>query len=588
MIHSDYACWSIVEGKSGLLMFAQSFEELMSPHSHDSHKVPALNFHFICLEIQNVINLIEKNVLDRGNLIPLISEVQSLFAQDPIAKKLFGNDFSAVFSKKNSAGEFDKKPIKSENSKIDDDIISKLKVGINYIIAEMARNNQYYTQLVTEAKKQVINCGEDLLQLDKLYDLARIIASELINLGFSQAYIYNCVKQVFFSTSSGVDSVASLDTFFDCFELKKRKFCVYLPLNSFKQKTAFEDYNAFEFAENIYEMFNPAIPYILKYSCEAKDPYSAREQVLDIANFCLSVNQFIKHNKFDFNPKYSDVVDLSTHEVTFIKKLESPIVREYPNCGEIKKEELLKTCFGLKANVLQVLQLHSAALISKNTDNQLINLWTAIEVVVPIDRKGGLSRINQICNALTAALGRNYFCVLVNQLLSDINAISSEAITKILGIDYEGRNDTKLLAILTLHKYQSIYDEIIDILKDNSPLLACRMNRYKTQWSNTAEVKHAYQAHEKRLSQQIMRIYRTRNMLVHDGTSLPYMEYVLQNLHYYIDTFVRFLNTYHAMGYHSVRSITDAAQFQEQIYLNSLSTNMQLQEDNFLSYILMS
>lgn len=586
MTHLECSHWSIVDGKLGLLLFAQSMEELMSIHSHDSHKVPALNFHFICYEIKNVIGLIDDNVLDKGNLIPLIEEVQSLFAQDPIAQKLFTSDFCAVFAKKNGAGEFEKRPILSDSSKITDEIISSLKSGISFMIAEMKRNNQYYVQLVAEVKNQIENCGDDWLGLDALYGLTRIVASELTNLGFSHAYIYDCVKQTFFVSTHTVDAITVIDTFFECFKSTKKKFCAYLPLNSFKQKNALDDYSAFEFAENVYEMFDSSIPYILKYSCEAIDPYSAREQALDITNFCLSVNQFIKHNKFDYNPKYAEVVDTATRGVTFIKKQELPIARGYNNCEDVKVTELLKTCFDLGAGVFQILQLHSAALISKSTDNQLINLWTAFEVAVPVDRKGGLSRINQICNALTPILSRNYFYILANQLLIDINTISKETFALIEGIEYTGENAHKLVAILTLQKYRATFDRIVDMLKDSAPLATCRMHHYKTQWSNTCDIKNAYRTHEKRLTQQIMRIYRTRNMLVHDGTSLPYMEYVLQNLHCYIDTFVRCLNAYHKLEYKTVRSITDAVQFHEQNYLYSLSDNIQLQESDFLKYIL--
>ena len=72
MIRYDVSHWTITDGKTGLLLFAQSLEELLAIHSHDSHKVPALNFHYLGYEILSVIDLIEDDVLDRGNLIPLL------------------------------------------------------------------------------------------------------------------------------------------------------------------------------------------------------------------------------------------------------------------------------------------------------------------------------------------------------------------------------------------------------------------------------------------------------------------------------------------------------------------------------------
>lgn len=586
MTRYDVSHWTITDGKTGLLLFAQSLEELLAMHSHDSHKVPALNFHYLGYEILSVIDSIEDDVLDRGNLIPLFAEMRTLFQQDQTAQKYLGNDFDAIFYKKNGKGEYDKKPIKIEASKEVDGLLPTLKKGIRFIVSELNRNDQYYHELIQQLKIQITECGEDLLKLDSLYSSTKIIASELINKGYNQSYIYDCIKWTFFSPEHSVSTINIVDTFFSYFPASQHDYVVYFPLNSIKQKRALEDYGNFEIAENVYEMFDPSIPYILKYTCTAIDPYRARERGLQLINFCLSVNQFIKHNKYDYSPKYAEVVNKENKAVTFIKRPETPVFRGYANYTSLEVNDLLDTCLKLNAGVFQVLQLHSAALTSKNTDNQLINLWTAIEVAIPITRKDSLSRINQISNILTSALGRDYFAGLVHQLFLDIASTSDELVEKIEGVDYEGSIEAKLLAILTLQDYNEVHDTLTRELLNSMPILACRMHEYKNKWSTTKSIKNAYQTHSERLSQQIMRIYRTRNMLVHDGTSMPYSDYVLQNLHYYIDSFIRFLSTYYKLGYTSVNTIIDSIQFQEQMYLQSLSVDASVNKSNVEKYVL--
>ena len=51
MTRYNISHWSVTDSKTGLLLFAQSLEELLAMHSHDSYKVPALNFHYIGYEI---------------------------------------------------------------------------------------------------------------------------------------------------------------------------------------------------------------------------------------------------------------------------------------------------------------------------------------------------------------------------------------------------------------------------------------------------------------------------------------------------------------------------------------------------------
>lgn len=586
MIEQDLSLWTISTGKSGLLLFAQAFEELIAPHSYDSYKVPALNFHYICHEVLKVIRLIEDDVLEKGNFIPLWDEMQTLFQRDPIAHRILGKEFEALFYKKNNKGEFDKKPIKIEKSKDVESYLPILKKGTQYIIKELGRNDQYYKSLLQEIKITIQNSSNDPLKLKPVFELTRILASELINRGFSQAYIYDCVKQIFFSNQNSVETVDQIDKFFECFSSRKNKYCVYLPLNSTKQKKAFEEYGIFKMEQNVYEMFDSSIPYILKYSCETCDPYAAREHTLVLANFCLSVNQFLKHNKYNYNPKYAEVVDTDSGVTTFIRKPESALAQGYTDCGTLTVNDLLNTCLRLKEGTIQVLQLHSMALVSNDSRNQLMNLWTAIEVAIPIVRKDGLSRINQICNVLTAALGRNYFSSLVIQLTLDIKSMNETVADKIQQIEYEGSFEEKTLAVLFLAQISTVYDEIFQIIVEEAPLLAYKIHRYKTSWSSAKNIKNAYLSHSKRLSQQIMRIYRTRNMLVHDGSAMPYTDYVLQNLHYYVDTFIRFMNTYYKQGYRSIQTLVDAVQLQEYRYLQSLCNDCPLDGNGIKTYIL--
>lgn len=112
-------------------------------------------------------------------------------------------------------------------------------------------------------------------------------------------------------------------------------------------------------------------------------------------------------------------------------------------------------------------------------------------------------------------------------------------------LELNAQEDIKLLSIIVIPKYQTIFDNIIEILKNEYPLLVCRMQHHKKCWISADAIYNTYITHSKRLIQQIMRIYRTRDMLVHDGSSLPYEEYVLQNLHYYIDSYINCLNTYY-------------------------------------------
>ena len=64
-------------------------------YGHDSLKVPALNFRFLCIEIQKTIKKINADIVDKGNMRPLLAELKDAFKKDPIAQRCLGTILNA-------------------------------------------------------------------------------------------------------------------------------------------------------------------------------------------------------------------------------------------------------------------------------------------------------------------------------------------------------------------------------------------------------------------------------------------------------------------------------------------------------------
>ena len=82
-----------------------------------------------------------------------------------------------------------------------------------------------------------------------------------------------------------------------------------------------------------------------------------------------------------------------------------------------------------------------------------------------------------------------------------------------------------------------------------------RIQHYSERFSNRFELKKVLSNHRRRLEWQIMRIYRNRNMIVHDGSHFPYIDLIVQNLHFYIDALMDTINFYVGKGYTSLEVI---------------------------------
>ena len=104
----DFVHWHLNKHNEGLLFFAQCLEEMLFHYGHDSLKVPALNFHYLCVEIDQTIKKVENEVVDKGNIKPLFEELSDTFGKDPIAGSLYGKDFNSLFYTKNVDGEYNR------------------------------------------------------------------------------------------------------------------------------------------------------------------------------------------------------------------------------------------------------------------------------------------------------------------------------------------------------------------------------------------------------------------------------------------------------------------------------------------------
>lgn len=135
--------------------------------------------------------------------------------------------------------------------------------------------------------------------------------------------------------------------------------------------------------------------------------------------------------------------------------------------------------------LVSVIGLHSSAINLNDITNQLLNLWTIVEVLVPTEPKNSFSKINQICNTITTVLNSQYIYSLIIQLLADLRNCIPDVIESKLADICEGNSDLeKIVAILVvLPKYHTDYSCIFTQLV-SFPLLQYPIQQYSTLFSH--------------------------------------------------------------------------------------------------------
>lgn len=572
--------WKIDNKYNGLKFFAQLSEELLSYYSHDSFKVPTLNFHYLCLETLKTIEKIEDGVVDRGAIVPLMQEIIETFKTDPIVADFYGADINSVFSTKNKEGKYGKEFKDLMAAPTSDASIQRIKQRLQYLFDDLSRMNRYYLKGISQIEKLVLKENVSFDEIERIRQYTRVILTELINKGYSQEYIFNSVKDVFFNKLCPENHAQeAFYKFINCFSLTVREYTIYLPLNNPKLKEELSPFTSIKVENNIYEMFNGSCSFVIKIDLEEMDPESAKIAAIGLIDFCLSISQYCRHSKREYSFKYAEIVDKETTNVYKTKTISHPISRQKRTL--LASEKLAHVCLSIGNAMFGAIGMHASAFKSKDTKNQLLNLWTAMELLIPVERAGSMSKINQIANQASTLLSSHYIKSLIEQLDKQCETLFGEMYEEVLKeVDTAETRCEKLLVVITVADYDAVFQKLLG-MADTEPLCAFRLQHYKKVFSSGKSIRSFYERHSQRVSWQIMRIYRSRNLIVHDGSAFPFLEVVLQNLHFYIDSIIDIFCEKYEEGFNNPETIIALFSHKESAYLSKLNDFSELEVRNF-------
>ncbi|KRA35833.1 hypothetical protein ASD68_05495 [Rhodanobacter sp. Root627] len=186
----------------------------------------------------------------------------------------------------------------------------------------------------------------------------------------------------------------------------------------------------------------------------------------------------------------------------------------------------------------RVVDLHGVCVTHKIVDNQLVNLWISLETLVP-SHVGG-SKITKVIRSIMPFILMAYIRRLMNQLLSDLLKWDKWRTRKLLSKVplAKGFGLLDRLTVLIAHAAcEDLRSELYGRLGD-FVLLRYRCFRLAESVASKSRVFDLLDRHEKKVTWQIRRLYRARNLIVHTSKSPTYLETLVTNGHDYLDQVV--------------------------------------------------
>lgn len=572
--------WNNIEQCTALIYFTELMEELLFDYTHSTYKPSIMNTPSLCIEAISTINDIEKGSISPAHISHVIDELTKNIKNDDIAISLLKTPLGSFLDQLNN------NPLGNKNLKI---TLELLKVQLNI--------GQYESRLIGELCSTITTEYNP----NKIRKLTRLLITHLISKGLSQEYLMESLKKHFFQREREINSNEEIITFLENIPTKSQKFFVYFNADkSFSYispcLSQLEIEVVLETPENINEQDffdSHEQRTILVKQVKALDPFTARkkaEKNLKLASTLLS----LYHHKQEASWSAENIVVSESGEKINIRNSINPMHR----CKDLVQEHASRRLEEFMNNFrmredsfnkfIRSAQLHSMALRTNAVENQLLNLWIAIESLIPDEsKKEDQSTIEHIVNSLIPFLNLNYIEDLVRNLIKDLQRWNYPRTMSLLRL-IENDDAAKSLVILVASQEHIPSINQFKIELSHFPLLKERFEYVSNLISSTNTIHDALKNHAERINWQIKRIYRTRNLIVHTGQTPSKTNILVEHAHIYLDTII---NSLIKLSSHPVEILSVAQGFRSvemkyKMHLQKLDKkNVSLTPENIINFI---
>lgn len=548
MHKGDVSKWTNIQGCENLLFFSQLVKELLFDYSIPSNRISTLNSHYLVRDALSAIHSIETKGVPEGTLKPIVEELYSELEKDAV----FGDrEPLNYFIKMQGDNSFH--PARPKELNCNEQI--KCVKAINTVFFA---DNNYYNLL----KNAIINNikSNNPKEQQTLFRLTKSLLTELKNSGYSLKYIYMIMNSLFWKPKFDIYSTNIIESFFDAFEQEKKEYTIIFKVKWFKMRPLITHFDGLDLLDtlpdDVIQMVDKAFletrpdeKYLMK-RCKALDPYSAADRELSIIENDSSFFRLYNHNyRYDLKTADYRVIDdrkyykkgknLNPVEHTKMPK-EEHIIEGLNLAADMLEGLARKKKYTDSISILNAVKFHAHSLDSRAEENQLLDLWSIFESVLDISNKHTSDRIIQICEYLIPILKHQYLYSLFSHLAEDIRSNDDEWYENYIGSENDTSKVSKIAEFVLLEENKEDRKEFCERCGD-FPLLRQRIEYYNDVLRSKKCVYAYVEKHAIRVKWQIMRIYRNRNLIIHNADKMPYLTLLIENLHSYVDDFLKYV-----------------------------------------------
>lgn len=587
----NLSCWSSDSKIEGLLFFAQILDEMLFHFTIDSYKPKIYNTHGSLIELKIALNNVKsfrfgKNGI-KDYIKPMCDELSNKISADVVARMIIIDIYG------------------DEGFKMIQHNITNWSNLDDYILFIGSLENIFTKKYLAAVKKELSTEIEKSINYNIIRDLADSYVSELLMKGFSQEYLYYSTQSYFFQENQFMDvnSVHEyLEGFFTLFPDEAKNWNVvfrvskefrYIPkysnsetftLHKEQMEPKSTNHDERRYINQRPNHIKQKYPdFLVAKDFPALDPYAAKNSVktlLDFYNNILTLSTYYRRLKWDdialvySEDAFPTVTRRSVSPLAKNKKFERYIPsgirsqenrgfsyrsrrhprhrrEQYLNADDIdlsdicrNKEKILFEKLNISGySLFRALSLYGSAINSRNPINQYLNIWIALETLLPQGK--GKTIAKNIGDAYLPILNKKYVNKLIESFQYDLEhyltSRGSGDVDEFFS-DFPEELNSLPNTFLRCSALLTVNDENLDLIEKakqkigRNPLLIYRMEELNGKFSRAASIQNTIRSHEQRMKWHLLRLFRIRNRLTHQGEQINVLDRLLENINFYFHT----------------------------------------------------
>lgn len=532
MINPVLDQWEDPERDVELLFACQCMDEMLFSYSLDSYRLRTLDTRLRLEEVSATAAQCLNGSLHMNSFEGVVAEAERSIRDDDTCKTLLGEDW-----------EFLVEQIPSKLSSAPE--VRSAQLWANTVGRVLAKS--YVGQLKEDLCSLIDEGGRRIAVRSTVSN----ILVELVAVGYARPWLYRQVRTRFFEKASpSVTGVDDLRVFLDQFAAAQKEYRVVIRAQTARDVSRIldrarlpigvitpPDVLATEEERTFFETEDDTV-FVELANVSALDPVSARAEAEQVVARASAALRLLSHGtEVDLS---RDALVYGGDRVHTVSETQESAMHMRPDPPRNRMPRLFHNLVGLvegealtaiaRTRLREALEFHDNAVAARATENQLLNLWTIIEIltVPPM----GQRRLSHMLELLIPALTRRYFIKLLANLNADCQRCVEDAMP---GAPAIPRRLPEFVDLILMDSRLEERQELLNASEYRNPLLFNRIGSIHHMLRSTRRSQETLKRHRTRVGWQIERIYRARNLILHEGTTPSYTSRLVENLHDYVD-----------------------------------------------------